>query len=69
VSARLRFYDGKPLSFAESLHYCGCPGCLSEIAERATVEPPIKPDFAAYLRATYPASAHLISDAPTKDRP
>jgi hypothetical protein len=48
------FYDGKPMTFYESLHYCGCASCRAEIVQRSNTEPPHKPEFVAYLAATYP---------------
>lgn len=63
MSAR-RFYQGKPITFAESLHYCGCPVCRVEIAQRQKDEPPHKPEFITYLREAYPATAHLLQDQP-----
>lgn len=56
-------FQGKPMTFHESLHWCGCAGCVAEIAERLKAEPPLKPDFIAHLRAEYPKTAHLLDVA------
>lgn len=53
-------FQGKPMTFHESLHWCGCDGCAQEIEERVKSEPPLKPDFVAHLRAEYPKTAHLF---------
>ncbi len=60
MGERRKTYQGEPLTFRESLHLCGCPGCMEEIRQRVASEPPMKPDFVAYLRETYPATAHLL---------
>lgn len=59
--ARPTTFNGKHMSYYESLHWCGCDGCAQEIEERAKSKPPLKPDFVAYLRAEYPKTAHLLT--------
>jgi hypothetical protein len=55
-----RTFQNKPMTFHESLHWCGCPSCQADIAYRAQTEPPQKPDFLAYLREEYPETAGLM---------
>lgn len=55
-------FQGKPMTFHESLHLCGCDGCRAEIAERITSEPPLKSDFTAYLIEAYPVTASILQN-------
>lgn len=57
-------FQAKPMSFHESLYWCGCASCVAEITERASSEPPLKPDFIAHLKAEYPKTAHLLEQRP-----
>lgn len=54
------YFGGKPMTFHESLHWCGCASCRNEIAERLESEPPMKPDFVAYLIEQYPNTARIL---------
>lgn len=60
-------FQGKPMTFHESLHWCGCDGCAREIEERVKSEPPLKPDFVAHLRDEYPKTAHLLATPSDKE--
>lgn len=53
-------FQGKPMTFHESLHWCGCGSCALDISELIKSEPPLKPDFVAHLRAEYPKTARLF---------
>ncbi len=55
------------MTFHESLHWCGCDGCVREISDRVQSEPPLKPAFVAHLRAEYPKTAHLLATPSDKE--
>ena len=57
----MKTFNNRPMTFHESLHWCGCPSCQADIIQRVASEPPLKPDFAEYLKATYPNTAGLLS--------
>lgn len=56
----MKTFNNRPMTFYESLHFCGCPSCRVEISERVKSEPALKPDFVAYLKATYPKTGDLL---------
>lgn len=60
-------FRGRPMTFHESLHWCGCDSCRLEIQWRAQNEPPLKAEFKAYLAAQYPETAGLWAEAAQPD--
>lgn len=57
------YYQGRPMTFHESLRFCGCDSCKEEAIQRSKTEPPLKPDFVQYLNETYPLTARWLVDA------
>lgn len=58
--AKRSTFQGKAMTFHESLHYCGCESCREDLKVRAVEEPPHRPEFVSYIEATYPNTADLM---------
>lgn len=56
----MKTFNNRPMTFYESLHWCGCASCQADIKERVAIGPALKPDLVAYIKATYPKTGDLL---------
>jgi hypothetical protein len=62
--ARKKYFRNEPMTYDESLYFCGCESCKNEIRSRDQENIPYQTGFLDYIADTYPETLAQVNNEP-----